>query len=66
MRLAQDMLEGKGRTSLVAAVALNAGAALYVSEFAETVEAGVAKARAALSDGSVACKISQVREATHA
>ncbi|WP_210395690.1 anthranilate phosphoribosyltransferase [Motiliproteus sediminis] len=38
-------------------IALNAGAAIYVAGVTDTLEAGVAKAQAALADGSAAAKL---------
>lgn len=64
--LARELLEGRGRPALRAAVALNAGAAIYISNHASTIEEGYRKALAALEDGSVARKIAQVREAGNA
>ena len=66
VRLAQDMLEGTGQPALVTAVVLNAAAALYISEATNSIEEGVAHAQTALADGSVARKINEIREATHA
>ncbi len=66
VRLAQDMLDGSGRPALVAAVVLNAAAALYIFGSTNSIGEGVALARTALADGSVARKIDEVREATHA
>jgi anthranilate synthase/phosphoribosyltransferase len=65
-RLALDILEGKGRSGIRAAVALNAGATVYISGKAASVKEGYALALAALSDGSVSRKIEEVREASRA
>jgi anthranilate synthase/phosphoribosyltransferase len=65
-RLAQDMLDGSGRPALVAAVVLNAAAALYIFGSTNSIGEGVVLARAALANGSVSRKIEEVREATHA
>ncbi len=64
VRLAREMLEGKGRPAIVAAVALNAGATVYISGKAATIVEGYRLALAAIADGSVARKIEEVREAT--
>lgn len=65
VRLALDILEGRGRPELIAAVALNAGVALYISDRAENVGNGYRMALNALLDGSAAAKIEEIREATH-
>ncbi len=65
-RLALDVLAGKGRSGIKAAVALNAAATLYVSGHAKTMKDGYARALAAIADGSVAKKIDEVREASRA
>lgn len=66
VRLALKLLEGTGRPALLSAVALNAGAALYIAGVADTIATGYAQARIALEDGSVLQKIVQVREVTNA
>jgi anthranilate synthase/phosphoribosyltransferase len=65
-QLALDLLEGRGNRSLLDAVALNAGAALYVSGAAESIEKGYEKTLQALRVGSVTSKIAEIREATNA
>ncbi len=64
--LARDLLAGTGRKSIREAVALNAGATLFVARKVPTLEAGYRAALAAIGDGSVARKIEEVREATNA
>ncbi len=64
--LAQAVLDGSGRPGITAAVALNAAATMYVSGNAENLADGYARAVASLSDGSVARKIEEVREASRA
>jgi len=64
VRLAREMLEGKGRPGILAAVALNAAATMYVSGKAKTLKDGYALALAVIADGSVARKIEEVREAS--
>ncbi len=66
VRLAREMLEGKGRKGLVEAVALNAAATLYISGRAATLSEGYQSAKTALADGSVSRKIEEVREASRA
>jgi len=61
VRLAMEMLAGKGRPAIVTAVALNAGAALYISAMVDTLQEGYEKALAAILDGSVSQKIDEVR-----
>lgn len=65
-RIAADMLSGSGRPAIRHAVALNAGATLYVSGAAKTIEDGYRAALVAIADGSVAKKIDDVREASRA
>lgn len=62
--LALDVLSGKGKVGIREAVALNAGATLYISGSAGTIEEGYRRALAALADGSVSRKIEEVREAS--
>lgn len=66
VQLAFDLLENRGRTALLAAVALNAGAALYIMDQANDFADGYRRAMQALEDGSVQRKISELREVTHA
>ena len=61
VRLAMEMLAGKGRPAIVTAVALNAGAAIYISAMVDTLQEGYEKALAAIMDGSVSQKIDEVR-----
>lgn len=46
-------------------VALNAGAAIYVSGLTDDLAAGVAKAQSVLADGSAAAKLQQLIDFTH-
>jgi anthranilate synthase/phosphoribosyltransferase len=62
-RLALELVGGAGRPALEAAVAFNAGAALYVSGRASTIAEGARAAAAALASGAVAAKIEQLRAA---
>ncbi len=64
--LALAVLSGTGRAGIREAVALNAGATLYVSGMVPSIAEGYARARAALADGSVSRKIDEVREASRA
>jgi len=64
-RMALQLLEGEGSEALLATVALNAGAALFVGKQVATIKEGYEKARQKLTDGSVAKKILEVREATN-
>ncbi|HNY20596.1 MAG TPA: bifunctional anthranilate synthase component II/anthranilate phosphoribosyltransferase [Treponemataceae bacterium] len=66
VRLAQEILSGGGRPALRAAVALNAAATIYVSGKSATIKDGFGLAMRAISDGSVARKIDEVREASRA
>jgi anthranilate synthase/phosphoribosyltransferase len=64
VRLARDMLAGKGRRSILAAVALNAAATMYISGKTSSMKEGYDRAVAAIKDGSVSRKIEEVREAS--
>jgi len=64
VRLAREMLAGTGKKSILAAVALNAGATMYISGKVQTIQEGYARALDAISDGSVSRKIEEVREAS--
>ncbi len=64
VRLAREMLEGKGKRAIIAAVALNAGATIYISGKSATLIDGYRLALAAIGDGSVTRKIEEVREAS--
>jgi anthranilate synthase/phosphoribosyltransferase len=57
---AHALLAGGGADGLRDAVALNAGAALYVCGVAADIEGGYRRARAALSDGSAAALLERV------
>ena len=64
--LARELLAGAGRAGLRAAVALNAGAALYVCGAAPDIAAGYRRAREALAGGAAAAKLEQVVAAVRA
>lgn len=66
VHIAMQMLQGDGSDIFSAAVALNAGAALYVAGDASSLAVGIERARKAMADGSVRAKIETVRKATHA
>ena len=53
-----------GLAAITAAVALNAGATLYISGQAANIKDGYVRALAAIGDGSVTRKIEEVREAS--
>ena len=63
-RLAREMLAGTGKKSILAAVALNAGATIYISGKAKTIKEGYSLAIAAIANGAVSRKIEEVREAS--
>jgi anthranilate synthase/phosphoribosyltransferase len=65
-RLARDLACGAGRPALEAAVALNAGAALYVAGRVASIQEGANIAAEALASGKVAAKIEQLRADAHA
>lgn len=64
VRLAREILDGKGRFSIRAAVALNAAATMYVSGKAATLREGYERSLSAIAGGAVSRKIEEVREAS--
>lgn len=64
-RIIHELFAGTRRGAARAAVALNAGAAIYVSGRAGSLEDAVATADAALDDGSAAAALERLRAATH-
>ena len=64
--LARDLLAGGGPVALRDAVALNAGAALYVCGAVPDIAGGYRRAREALTGGTAAAKLEQVLAATRA
>ena len=64
--VARELLAGGGPAALRDAVALNAGAALYVSGAVPDIAAGYRRAREALAGGAAAAKLEQVVAATRA
>ena len=58
--LARELLAGGGPRGLRDAVAVNAGAALYVAGAAPDIAAGYRRASTALEDGSAAAKLKEV------
>jgi anthranilate phosphoribosyltransferase len=62
LRLIKEALEGKPGAAFDMVV-LNAGAALYAADVAETLAEGVERARAAIADGSARRKIDQLVDA---
>ena len=61
-----DVLRGDDRAAARAAVVLNAGAALYVADGADTLVAGVEKAGALIDSGAALEKLERLREASNA
>jgi anthranilate synthase/phosphoribosyltransferase len=64
-RLARDLVAGAGRPALEAAVAFNAGAALYTAGRAASIQEGAKIAAQALASGAVAAKLEELREPVH-
>ena len=58
--LAKDILDGKGRPTIRAAVALNAGAVLYISGRAKTIKDGYDTALDALDSGRAREKLAEI------
>jgi anthranilate phosphoribosyltransferase len=63
-RKIEGVLTGKVRGAARAAAVLNAGAAIYVAGLAETLEAGVRRAEAAVDDGAGYDRLRVLRDAT--
>jgi anthranilate phosphoribosyltransferase len=62
--LARELFAGGGPPALREAVAVNAGAALYVAGAASDIAAGYRRARTVLEDGTAAAKLNEVVAAT--
>jgi anthranilate synthase/phosphoribosyltransferase len=60
-RTAAEVLAGTGPAAVTEAVALNAGAALYICGCARNIGEGYLRARGAMADGTAAAKLDQVR-----
>jgi anthranilate synthase/phosphoribosyltransferase len=60
-RIAEELLAGGGPVALRDAVALNAGAALYISGHATDIGGGYRAAVAALADGTALTKLADIR-----
>lgn len=61
--LARDLVSGAGRPAIEAAVAFNAGAALYVAGRAQSIAEGAHMAAQAIANGEVAAKIEKLKGA---
>ncbi|HCM26154.1 MAG TPA: bifunctional anthranilate synthase component II/anthranilate phosphoribosyltransferase [Treponema sp.] len=61
-RLARELIGGAGRPAIEAAVAFNAGAALYVSGRAASIAEGARIAASCLASGAVAAKLEELRQ----
>jgi anthranilate synthase/phosphoribosyltransferase len=64
-QIAREILDGGGRAAVRDAVAMNAGAALYVYGLADSIAAGTARALEAIADGSVKEKLAVVVRSSH-
>ncbi len=64
-QLALDVLNGKGRKTIKEAVALNAGAVLYIARKVPSLKAGYLEAKKALEDGRVLAKIEEVKKVSN-
>jgi anthranilate synthase/phosphoribosyltransferase len=64
--LAHDLLAGVGRPAIRDAVCLNAGAALWLTDLATSIEDGFAQARKTFEDGRLTAKLDEVKAATAA
>lgn len=65
-RIVLDIIAGKGTAAARAAVALNAGAALYVAKIADSLEDGVAEAERILDAGAAREVLEKLCVASHA
>ncbi|HHU36426.1 MAG TPA: bifunctional anthranilate synthase component II/anthranilate phosphoribosyltransferase [Treponema sp.] len=65
VRIAKEMLAGVGRPAILEAVALNAGATIYISGAASTIYEGYTKAKKSIAVGLVTETIERVREASN-
>ncbi len=63
-RLALNLIRGTGQRALREAVCLNAGAALFIANMADSIADGYEQAKAALDDGRVAKKMEALRKWT--
>ena len=57
-----DVLNGKGRKTILYAVCMNAGAVLYISGKARTLKDGYDMAMDAIKSGKVKSKLEQIVE----
>ncbi|MDE6736963.1 MAG: anthranilate phosphoribosyltransferase, partial [Treponemataceae bacterium] len=64
--IAREVLDGGGRPAIKAAVALNAGAVLYISGKARTIKDGYEKAAAAIENGTAHAKLADIIRASEA
>ncbi len=62
--LALDVLDGHGRKTIRAAVALNTGAILYISGKARTIEEGYKTALEAIDSGKAKAKLLEIKKAS--
>ena len=60
--ITESVLAGEREDRFADAVALNAGLRIYAGDGAESIDAGVERARAAVADGSAAAILNAVRE----
>lgn len=64
-RLAMELLKGKGRRTLKAAIALNGGAALYIGGKAKSIKEGCIKIIRAIDSGEVSKKLEEIKKETN-
>lgn len=64
-QLALDILAGKGRRTLKAAVALNGGASLYIGGKAKSIKEGCIKIIKAIDSGAVSAKLEEIKKASN-
>lgn len=64
-QLAMDILTGKGRRTLKAAVGLNTAAVLYTAKKVPTMQAGYQMAMHAIDSGAVLAKLNQIKQVSN-
>lgn len=63
--LTRAILDGRGDSAHVAAVAANAGALIYVAGLADSLHSGVAKAQQVMASGAAAALVQRLAEVSH-
>lgn len=61
-QLGMDVLNGKGRKAIVAAIGLNAGGVLYICGKAKTIKEGYEMALESISSGKALAKLEEIKQ----